>query len=178
MNETTPAAKTSGSDIPATCMLRAVLAAHHAATAHRASVHHRLHSLPDKAAHLARVLPDRSRDLRVVRGFGHGNALPCEPELTPVAARVAEEDGEALAHAGHLEPVFEVVVHACDVGLKLSDELGRIGLSQGAYAARHDIDGASELSMAVEELHVGAHVGARSHHPPVPELRKEEFPEG
>src|SRR5437870_13560487 len=112
MNETTPAAKTSGSDIPATCMVRAALSTHHAATAHRASVHHRLHSLSDEAAHLARVLPDRPRDLRVARGFGHRDALLGEPELAPVVARVAEEDGEALAHAGHLEPLLEVVVHA------------------------------------------------------------------
>src|SRR5438067_13050732 len=107
MNETTPAAKTSGSDIPATCMVRgrAVLSPHHVAAAHRASIHHRLHSLPDKAAHLVRVFSDRPGDLRVVRGFGHRDALLGERELAPVAARVAEEDGEALAHACHLEPL-------------------------------------------------------------------------
>src|SRR5437870_2184649 len=116
MNETKPAAKTSGNEIPETCIVRTPLAlsAHHAAAAH-----HRLHALSDEAGDLACVLSDRRDDARIARRLRHGDALPRERELAPVAARVAKERRKACAHAGHLQPVLEVVVHARDVGLKL-----------------------------------------------------------
>src|SRR6266581_704749 len=136
--------------------------------------HHRGHPIAHESTYLLRMVADSVRHSWVALCLCYNDAIGGKHQLSSVAAGIAEQGWQARAHAGDLGMLVEVLIHARNMSLELSDQVWKVGFGRCANATVDRLDRSSYLAVAVEEVHIAAHVGlgraahhSGPHHPAV-----------